>query len=87
MGPILMNCCRSEQMDTKEFGKMVKRIQTLEEGRVSAKESKNGKIEGDKKRIARKQCKGCKTNLKWNAQWHKPACGRKNNEGKRRIAK
>ena len=36
MGPKLMNCCRLEQMDTKEFGKMVKRIQTLEEGSVPA---------------------------------------------------
>ena len=34
MGPTLMNCCRPEQMDTKEFGKMVKRFQTLEEGSV-----------------------------------------------------
>ena len=24
MGPKLMNCCRLEQMDTKEFGKMLK---------------------------------------------------------------
>ena len=41
MGPQLMNCCRPEQMDTKEFGKMVKRIQTLEEGRVPSKEFEN----------------------------------------------
>ena len=27
MGPKLMNCCRPEQMDTKEFGKMMKRVQ------------------------------------------------------------
>ena len=39
MGPKLMNCCRPEQMNTKEFGKMMKRIQTLEEGRVPAKET------------------------------------------------
>ena len=38
MGPKHMNCCRLEQMDTKEFGKMVKRIHILEEGRVPAKE-------------------------------------------------
>ena len=40
MGLKLMNCCKLEQMGTKEFGKMLKRIQTLEEGRVTAKEEK-----------------------------------------------
>ena len=54
-GPKLINCCRPEQMDTKEFGKMVKRIQILEEGRVPAKEAKNWRIEGEKKRITRKE--------------------------------
>ena len=39
----LMKCCLPEPMGTKEFGKMVKRIQTLEEGRVPAKEAKNWK--------------------------------------------
>ena len=43
-------------MDTKEFGKMVKIIQFLEEGRVPAKEAKNWRIEGEKKRITRKGC-------------------------------
>ena len=57
MGPKLTNCCRPEQMDTKEFGKMVKRIQILEEGRVPAKEAKNWRIEGQKKRITRKEYK------------------------------
>ena len=45
-----MNCCRPEQMDTKEFGKLVKRIQILEGGRVPAKEAKTLRIEGEKKR-------------------------------------
>ena len=53
MGPKLMNCCRPEQRDTKEFGKMVKGFQILEEGRVPTKEAKNWRIEGDKKRIKR----------------------------------
>ena len=51
MGPKQMNCCRPEQMGTKEFGKMRERLQTLEEGRVPAKEAKNWRIEGNKKRI------------------------------------
>ena len=31
MGPKLVNCCRLEQMGTKEYGNMLKRIQTLED--------------------------------------------------------
>ena len=41
MGPKLMDCCRPEHVDTKEFGNMVKRIKILEEGRVPAKEANN----------------------------------------------
>ena len=41
MRPKRTNCCRPEQMDTKEFGKMMKRIQILEEGTVPAREAKN----------------------------------------------
>ena len=40
-------------MGTEEFGKMMKIIQILEEGRVPAKEAKNWRIEGEKKRITR----------------------------------
>ena len=38
MGPKLMNCCKPEQVCTKEYGKMIKRIQVREDGRVPAKE-------------------------------------------------
>ena len=56
MGSKLTNCCMPEPVGTKEFGKMVKRIQTLEEGRVPAKEeAKNWRIEGEKKRTTRKK--------------------------------
>ena len=55
MGPKLMNCCKPEQMGTKEFDRMLKRIQTLEEGKVPAKETKSWRIEGKKKRITRKE--------------------------------
>ena len=44
LGPKLVNCCKPEQMGINEFGKMMKRIQTLEEGRVPAKEAKNWRI-------------------------------------------
>ena len=45
MEPKLTNCCRPEQMDTKEFGKLVRIIQSLEEGRVPAKVATNWRIE------------------------------------------
>ena len=38
---MLINCCMLDEMGNKEFGKMVKRIQILEEGR----EAKNWRIE------------------------------------------
>ena len=55
MGSKLMNFCEPEQMGTRKIGRMLKRIQTLEEGRVPAKDTKNCRIEGEKKRIARKE--------------------------------
>ena len=55
MGPKLVNCCKPERMDTKECGNMLKRIQILEDGRVPAKEAKNWRIEGTKKRITKKE--------------------------------
>ena len=75
-------------MGTTKIGKMLKRIQTLEEGRVPAKETKNWRIEGEKKRITRKEyqrrlnnfeMEGCTTRL---VEFGKG----ENNEGKRRIA-
>ena len=42
-------------MGTKEFGEMLIIIQTLEAGRVPAKEAKNWRIEEEKKIITRKE--------------------------------
>ena len=42
-------------MGTTEHGRMNKRIQTLEDGRVPAKEAKDWRIEGQRKRITRKE--------------------------------
>ena len=50
-----MNRCKLEQVATKEYGKMLKRIQVLEDGRVPAKEARIWKIEGQKRRITRKE--------------------------------
>ena len=48
MGPTLMHCCRPEQLGTKEHGKLMKRIQILDDGRVPAEEATSWKIEGKK---------------------------------------
>ena len=45
-----MNCCKPEQMGTKESGNMLKRIQVLEDGRVPAKEARSWRIEGAKEK-------------------------------------
>ena len=52
-GPKLMNCCTLEQVGTKEHGKMLKRTQVLEDGRIPAREARHWKIEGQKRRITR----------------------------------
>ena len=55
-GPKLINCCKPEQVGTKEYGKMLKRIQVHEDGRVPAEEARHWKIEGQKRRtITRKE--------------------------------
>ena len=40
MGPQLVNCCRREQVSTKEHGMMLKRIQILEDGSVPCQRGK-----------------------------------------------
>ena len=55
MGPKRMNRCKPEPDYTQGYGNMLKRIQVLEDGRVPAKEARNGRIEGQKRRITRKR--------------------------------
>ena len=57
LGPKLMVRCRPEKMDTKEDGKMIKRILILEEGKVSDMISRGWKVDWEKKRVSRKECK------------------------------
>ena len=52
MGPEVMNACEPEQAGTEEHGKMLKRIQILEDGRL--KRQKIGKLK-EKRRITRKE--------------------------------
>ena len=75
---------------TKEFGKMMKRIQTLEEGRVLAQETKNWRIEGERKRITRKEYRELSNKFEMEGvmvQKRFVELGKgENHEGKRRVA-
>ena len=51
-------------MGTKECGNTLKRIQILEDGRVSAKDAKDRKMEGKTTRIIGRNTEGCQMNLK-----------------------
>ena len=50
-----MNCCKLEQVGTQGNGKMLKRFLILEDGRVPAKEANYWKIDGQIRRITRKE--------------------------------
>ena len=50
-----MNCCKSEPVCTQSYGKMLKRFQVLEDGRVPAKDARRWRIEGQKRRRTRKE--------------------------------
>ena len=54
MGPKLINCCKPGTDGHQEYGKMLKIIQTLEDGRIPA-EAQNWRFEGRTKRITRKE--------------------------------
>ena len=46
---------QTRRMDTKEYGKMFGRIPTLEEGRALAVYVRGWKVEGEKRRVTRKE--------------------------------
>ena len=75
MGPKSVNCCKPQQVCTKEYGKMLKRIQVLEEGRIHTLEARDWKIEGQKREELR--AKGIRgfLCLKWKVSWRKKDCG------------
>ena len=54
-GTKIMNCRKPEQVGTKEYGKVLKRIQAVEDGGIPAKEARNWKIEEQKRWIRRKE--------------------------------
>ena len=53
MGPTLMSCCKPERVGMEEHGKMLKRIQVLEDGRVPAKEARTWEIEESREKSIR----------------------------------
>ena len=68
--PKSMNCCKPEQVGTKEYGKMVKRIQIFGDGRIPANEARNWRFEGQKRRITR-TTEDCQMSLRWEDSWHR----------------
>ena len=49
LGPNPMNCCKPEKkLDTKEYGKILERIQVLEEAEFLPKKREDGKWKGKK---------------------------------------
>ena len=58
MEPKQINCCMPEPMDTNNFGKMVKRNQTLEEGSLSQR-GKTGESREKRKELRERNIGGC----------------------------
>ena len=52
-----MNRCKPGKMVTKEHGELLKIILKLEEGRVPDRKEKGWIVEGEKRRVTRKECK------------------------------
>ena len=52
-----MNRCKPKKIDTKQYGKMIKRILILEEERVCAKNARGWNIEKQKRRVTDKEYK------------------------------
>ena len=58
MRPKFTNFCKPEQVSTREYGKMLKRIRVLKDGKVPAMESRNWKIEGLKRKSRGQKIRG-----------------------------
>ena len=83
--------CQPERMGTKEFVQKLKTIQTLEDCGVPVQGGTKWRIEGQKKRITRKEYQRLVNNFEME-RFMAPKklvelCERKNCEGKRRVAK
>ena len=58
MGPKLTNCCKPEQVGTKECGNMLKRIQIFEEG-SHPKRQRIGESSEKRKELRERSIRGC----------------------------
>ena len=70
-----MNCYKPEKMDTKKYGKMLKRIQVLEEGRIPAKEARNWLFEGQTKGSQERNSEGRGMSLRRGVSWRRKGNG------------
>ena len=71
-----MNCCKPEKVGTKEYCKMLRMVRVLEEdGRVPPKESRNWRIEGQKRRVTRKEHQRLLNKFEMEVLWRKKDCG------------
>ena len=65
MGPKLMNCCRPEQMDTKEFCKMVRRTKFSRKEESQPKRQRMGESREITRELRERSIRGCQIILKW----------------------
>ena len=90
MGQKLMHDCKLELVGTKEHGKMLKRLQNLEDGKVPAKETKKWKFEGQKRRFTRTDFRILLHEFEMKKDsWHKKVCAisqENKSAGQRNIA-
>ena len=70
-GPELMNRCSPDKKDSKEYGRMLKRILKLEGGKFPHRNARGSEVEGETNRVTRKECKVVGNNLQTEVSWHK----------------
>ena len=64
MRPKLMNCCKPEKVDTKECGKMLRRLAILKRRGSLPKMREDGKSKGTKEGLPGRSIKDCTRNLR-----------------------
>ena len=64
-----MNQCKPAHMDTKENGKMSRRIAILEEVRVPSEDARGWKIKGQKRKVTSKEYKKFGRNFRLEVSW------------------
>ena len=65
----LMSSCKREKAGTKEYGKMLERIQVLEEGRVPTKKQENGMKKDEREGSPETSIEDCWTSLRLEVSW------------------